>query len=245
MNLRAILISVNYHDLLALTLPYNRHHFSSVFVVTTPTDEHTKAVAAANGCHVVETDLFYEGGATFNKWAALEYGLDLMGRDGWICVMDADICWPKQVPKWEGYLQAGCLYTPLRRMGPLTTQIPPESKWKDFRLHRNTGEWAGYSQIFHAGDPHLGEPPWYENWKHAGGADSFFQKKWPRSHKVRPSFEVLHLGPAGVNWCGRTSDYVDGSKPEGWQKNKQALRNLIANRSKNRKNSDPFKDERC
>jgi hypothetical protein len=91
--------------------------------------------------------------------------------------------------------------------------IPGEEDWPQFPLHPQQVEWAGYSQIFHASDPVLGSPPWHEtNWRHCGGADSFFQAKWSSANKVRPPFEVLHLGPAGVNWCGRAVPYVDGSQ---------------------------------
>src|SRR5678815_6143087 len=95
--LRAALVSVDYGDLLALTLRYNRHHFKDVLVVTTSRDQETIDVAERNGCHVFTTDAFYEGGARFRKWLALERGLEHFGRDGWLCLMDADVCWPKAV----------------------------------------------------------------------------------------------------------------------------------------------------
>lgn len=206
---RAILISVDYADLLAVSLPHNRHHFEEVTVVTSTADVATQQIAAPFA-YVVKTDLFYEQGAIFNKWKALEYGLDCMGRYGLICVMDADVLWPKEIPKID--YNPECLYSPLRRMMIDTSKpIPPERLWPKFDLHPNVDEFAGYSQIFHATDHHLGPAPWHEtNWKHAGGADSFFQFKWPPSHKIRPPFEVLHLGEAGENWCGRVTPYLDG-----------------------------------
>src|SRR5205085_1870944 len=81
---------------------------------------------------------------------------------------------------------------------------PPESLWHQFPIHRNVSEHAGYSQIFHLKDTHLPRPPWHDiNWVHAGGADSFFQQLWPKENKVRPTFSVLHIGDAGLNWMGR------------------------------------------
>jgi hypothetical protein len=68
-----------------------------------------------------------------------------------------------------------------------TPSIPPENEWTKYPIHRNTKEWAGYSQIFHADDPVLGQPPWYDiSWSHAGGADSAFQHKWTEDKKIRP-----------------------------------------------------------
>jgi hypothetical protein len=211
-RLRAIMVSVDYSDILGITLPYNRHHFSEVVIVTTPEDVKTQEVAISHGANTFLTRSFYESGALFNKWKCLEQGLDAMGRHGWFCVMDADVLWPEVIPAFP--VQIGKLYTPRRRMvndirGFL---IPPENDWHKFPIHPQQAEFAGYSQIFHADDPHLGPAPWHQtNWKHAGGADSFFQAKWSPQFKERPPFEVLHLGPAGVNWCGRASAYVDGT----------------------------------
>ncbi len=109
--------------------------------------------------------------------------------------------------------------------------IPDEPIWKGFPIHRNVAEWAGYTQIFHCDDPALGKTPWHEiDWTHAGGADSFFQAKWPAEKKVRPPWEVLHLGPAGENWLGRTSTLLDGTVPEKQQANKAAIKELWRSR---------------
>src|SRR5574337_135513 len=124
---RMITVAVDMADILALTLPYNRHHFKEVCVVTSSRDEEAWKVAAKNNTLVYITDVFYENGAHFNKWAALEEGLDFMGREGWIAVMDVDTVLPKAIPtvlggkltltEWLfGYGFIGQLYTPRRRM---------------------------------------------------------------------------------------------------------------------------------
>lgn len=212
-QLRAILVCVDYADLLAITLPRNRHHFKEVWVVTHPQDDDTRKLAHRHDCQLHTTEVFYERGADFNKWAALEQGLDAMGRQGWLCIMDADVVWPVELPDYQ--LKEGRLYTPLRYMAPLpglSQAPPPEMEWSRYNIHKNVGEWAGYSQIFHHTDPHLPAcPPWHEvDWKHAGGADSYFQARWPINMKIRPPFHVLHLGEAGTNWCGRASAYRNG-----------------------------------
>lgn len=244
--MRAFLVSVDYTDLLSITLSYNRHHFSDVYVITSSADaKNVEPICRENRAHMIVTDLFWEREATFNKWAALEYGLDLAGRYGWICIMDADVLWPKKLfvrtclgdgpvyldvegtdeqspPEYTRFkVKWGQLCSPLRRMfnppnwSEWVTRhgVLPEESWTNFPIHRNVAEWAGYSQIFHADDPHLPSPPWHQtDWKHAGGADSFFQNLWPVECKVRPPFEVLHLGDAGANWCGRSTPYLDGTK---------------------------------
>lgn len=253
-GLRAILVCVDYADLLALTLPYNLHHFSGVWVVTDGKSlEATKRVCweapnlTGTSITVLATELFYDRGAKFNKWAGLEWGLDAMGREGWLCVMDADVLWPKGL-RWglfpdgrslslvengrESVWSPGHLISPLRRMFPTIPSLPPEeATWGRYPVHSNRKEWVGFTQIFHASDPVLGPPPWHQtDWTHAGGADSFFQAKWPQHKKVRPPFEVLHLGEAGTNWCGRVSPYADGSEPDGAEEKWKELQRMMRER---------------
>jgi hypothetical protein len=291
--MNAILVSVNYSDVLRMTLPYNRHHFQKVLVVT-DLDGFTELYDICDplNVEVFATNAFYDNGAAFNKWKALEQGLDKLGREGWICIMDADVFWPKDLSspfldgvatvtarmreqyetiKWHAptggtmYQDRGMLATPLRRMCPdLPKQIPHEATWKQYPVHRNISEWAGYSQIFHASDPCLklcancnlpledhmdrdvlsttcrakGQDfSWHQtNWRHAGGADSFFQLRWQHIKKIRPPFEVLHVGGSGSNWCGRTSRMMDGTLPPNYTKHQQELQRLIESRRRNRAN---------
>lgn len=235
-HLNAILVSVDYADYLALTLAYNRHHFQRVVIVTAPFDYATEHVAAEHDTECHSTMAFYANGALFNKWKALEEGLDVLGRDGWLCIMDADVCWPKSLPDFTA--QAGCLYTPFRRMAPAMPEIPPEADWtRLFQRHRIIRDFSGYTQIFHASDPVLGAPPWHQtDWRHAGGADTFFQAKWPTPQKVRPPFEVLHLGEPGTNWCGRASLYLDGTPPPQADARKESLMAFMRER---RQHPDP------
>lgn len=287
--MRAILVSVDYADILAYTLPWNRQHFTDVLVVTSKSekDDITVRIADSQDCTVYRTDTFYARGAKFNKWGALEEALDLWGRkpmvpisrseharsfqrldyvgqeqplDHWLCLMDADILWPRdlvigqstnlltfnsKISAQATLVKKGQLCTPLRRMfvpdgrmyfhksenlAPIhvmgnlegtgispdqmigcTRPFPPEELWRQNQIHRNITEWAGYSQIFHLEDPMLPPPPWHDTeWVHAGGADSFFQMRWPTHLKVRPFWECLHIGDAGMNWMGRQSHYLDG-----------------------------------
>lgn len=247
--LRAITVCVDFADILSLTLPYNRHHFSEYMVVTSSADIATEQLALANHCTVYETDSFYtydpypNAHSTFAKWLALEQALDAYGRHGWLCILDADVLWPKTV---QLDLKEGCLHSPLRRMYPYIpapgVPIPAESLWSQYPLHRNIAEHAGYTQIFHASDPHLGTPPWHQtDWIHAGGADSMFQARWPPACKRRPPWQVLHLGEAGVNWLGRTSKLADGTIPDRARERRLALRRLIQARTTG---PDRFKAEK-
>lgn len=248
-SLRAVIVCVEYGDILGLTLPYNVHHFDEVTVITTIDDVETQQVVKQLSCKpesppigMFFTDAFYRRGADFNKWLALEEGLDAFGRHGLMCLMDADVLWPKHI-NHEPY-QRGVLYSPPRRLWlDVRDPTPREPEWyklpacKDF-------EWAGYTQIFHADDPHLPPPPWHNvNWRHAGGADSEFQRRWPPTHKMRPNWEVLHLGLPGRNWCGRSTVRTDGTTPAEAAMRAEQLRNYLSVRGSLR-SSDPYKAER-
>ncbi len=225
-NLRALIVSVDFADMLDISLERNRHHFIDVIVVTSTKDDSTVDIARAHGAEVYKTDSFYEPGAVFNKWKALEEGLDFMGRYGWVCLLDVDIIWPEVIPHIS--LEIGNLYGPKHRliMKDPTKTIPDD--WSRFPPYLpNCPLFGGYTQIFHATDPILGSPPWHEqNWRHAGGGDSYFQNKWPQRKKVRLPFDVLHLGEHGVNWCGRVTPHIaDGvSPPEAEERMSQLMR---------------------
>jgi hypothetical protein len=228
--MNAILVCVDYGDLLNITLPYNRHHFDKVMVVTTPTDNETRRVARRNDAKLYVTNSFYDDGALFNKWKALEEGLDELGRKGLLAIMDADVMWPKQGIDVELF-QEGYLYSPVRHLWPnITTPPPPETKWRGLQAMVDH-EWAGYTQIFYGEDLALPAPPWHAvDWRHAGGADSEFQGLWQADQKVRVDWPVLHLGTPQRNWAGRATHRVDGVLPPQAGERRAALRELLQGR---------------
>jgi hypothetical protein len=233
---KAITVCVDYHDILAMTLPYNKEFISEMMVVTTPADERTIAIAQEHGAQVHVTDTFYRRGAHFNKFGALEEALDVFGREGWMLIVDADIAIPKLIPKFIP--QEGCIYTPHRRIKEdITDGIPEERKWRQYKRPMINEEFAGYFQLFHGSDRMLGPAPWHStDWTWAGGADSAFHNKWPATKKVRPPFEVLHLGPPFTNWAGRVSKYKDGTVDEK-AKAREETRDMLL---KSRKQSGPL-----
>ena len=220
-NVRAVTVCVDYADVAALTIPWNKPHFAEHWIVTTLEDKLTQEVAKANGCHVYLSGEFHHKGAEFAKWRALEMALDRIGRHGWMLMLDADIAWPRdagmRMEQAGIKLEVGKLYGANRRMllgadhQRALEVMPGEGSWSRLPLHHNVGEWAGYTQLFHASDPALPKGHWHDtNWRSCGASDSFFQQRWPPALKVKLPFEVLHVGEAGVNWYGRSAPYLDG-----------------------------------
>lgn len=218
---RAIIVCVEYDDFLKITFPRNRHHFKDVLIVTSYRDERTVNFCQENGilCHC--TTAFYDHGALFNKGAAIEEAFSLLGRWGWMMVLDADILLPKVI---DYSFIPNYLYVPNRRcLFDIRQHGIPEDEWKYYPV-RQEFEYAGYCQIFHADDPVLKTRPWYGiDWAHAGGGDSDFQRKWLARYKIRPNFNVLHLGPMDENWCGRITERIDKVPLEDQDRRKEKM----------------------
>ena len=221
--MKAITVCVQYDDLLAATLPGNAKHFDEVLIVTAPNDLATaELVNRAMGIRtkigglpqLFQTEAFYHNGADFNKGASLEEAFDVLGRSGWFCLLDADTVLPPTIDV-DGF-EVGHFYNPRRRWCDNPRDWDGGYNWSQHRQVREV-DMGGYCVFFHADDPVLQTKPWYPtDWRHAGGGDTIFNYKWDKEHKHRiETWEVLHLGPAYTNWFGRTSDRLDGTKPEG------------------------------
>jgi len=90
------MVSVNYGDFLAHTLPLNKYHFDRLVVVTTPEDEETQLLCTYHHVKCVQTDAFNVQGGEFRKGAGINVGLRELSMDGWVVHVDADICLPPQ-----------------------------------------------------------------------------------------------------------------------------------------------------
>ena len=201
--MNAITVSVDFSDFLGQTLPHNRRHFDRFVVVTNLTDDATVDVATKWNCQVFRTDAFTRDGTWFNKGLALEEGFDVLGREGWIVVMDADTVLPQD--GIASSLSPGNLYSPRRRLWRNDTW-DGSWDWSCLPVFPDK-EFAGYCQIFHVSDPILTTRPWYSGEWINGCADSDFQAKWPPNKKIRPRFEVLHIGrQAGKYRFGRSRE---------------------------------------
>lgn len=234
--MRTAVVSVDFGDLLELTLPYNRHHWSEVMVVTHPSDVKTIDVAVRNSARVFLTEAFYRDGAKFNKFLALEEGLEWFGRRGLMALVDADVFWPRKLPLRHDQFRQKFLYSFMRRrlLLDVTGEVPPEDEWESLPLDTQDpavhSECMGYTQIFHADDPVLASTPWHRtDLTHAAMGDSLFQRKWDLSRKFWMDGCVLHLGEYAKNWCGRVTRYRDGTMPKAAESNLKNNDDLIKN----------------
>jgi hypothetical protein len=239
--MNSLVVCVDFDDFLEITLPRNKRHFNRTLVVTTCADAAAQRIAYKNGCECFATESFYEGDAAFNKGLAIEKGLDVLGRDGWLCVWDADIVMPGSI---KHDYDRDCLYTPYRRTMIDPSQFSDDLDWeKVTSVGPEKNEFPGYFHLFHTGA--AGVKPWYStNWRHAGGYDSDFQNKFANRLR-RPPYMVLHLGPTvddkiedlparvGENWCGRVTPRLDtGLVPAIARVHRKAVETIIKGRRK-------------
>lgn len=227
--MRALTVSVDFGDLLAVTLPRNIRHFAEYFVISAPTDAETAAVARRYGAQLIQTDAFYRGpGAAFRKGLAIEEALEqTIGRRGTFVSLDADIVLPPDFALAEEQLRPDVLYGARRRVLRDPRKFADGLDWNTLPELPDK-EIAGYFQAFRADSLVCRQVPWYGvQWLTAAGYDTEFERRWPEKHWL--PFAVLHLGEDGKNWCGRATDRLDGRhdsraarRRQQWQKLQQA-----------------------
>lgn len=227
MNVKSITVCVGYDDLLAVTLPRNIKHFSSYLVVTSLDDHRTAdLVKEMPNVNLYKTDAFTRHGARFNKGLALEEAFDVVGRDGWISVWDADIILPDSL-NLDQDLDPAKLYSMRRRVLNDVRLYHPGLPWSVAQIHMDK-LFPGYFHLFNAAAPALSQQPWYDvTFAHAGGGDGAFQDRWRPEDKIRLAGECLHLGPIDTNWMGRCSDRLDGKLVEGSEDNRSVMENYV------------------
>ena len=208
-------------------------------MVTSHEDEKTIALchelSKTMPLHCHRTNVFWARKAKFNKWAAVEEGLDVMGRYGWISIIDADIA--IQFTDSRFMPRIGNLYTPIRLIQPdVRRGIPPLKEWCKMSPAKVNEEFSGYFQLFHANDPAISLlSPWHNiDWTWAGGAGREFTNRWSEEKKVRPPFRCLHVGEPFKNWCGRATPFVDGTLHEKAQERREQA-GILRRQMKDRK----------
>ncbi len=223
MRIDAILQSVNYADMLALTLPLVKVHFDSLTVWTKRGDEATKAVCAREGVACVETDLFTKGGSSFCRGAAFNEAFRRLVRayaalgqnPQWVCILDSDIVLPPtfrvtlDAMEAKGELDIECFY------GARRYNVETEKQWQRVKgwdetelakclLYRGYG--YSYLSLHHMCSNtflrlwrETGSNP-YPEWGDGSTADWMFRNQWgdcPWNPPTQPPDNILDHGVVG------------------------------------------------
>lgn len=205
-NVTAIIVSVDYADSLAQTLPHNLPLLDYVVVVTTPDDLATQQVCIENGVTFIATDRCFEGGAAFNKGKMLNEGLRGRKLD-WVLFIDADV---KLNPTFREFvkghvLNPGCLYF-TRRVGAAHISENREPN--------------GYFQLWNPLSLAMRGREVSEEFCSAASVDSWFMQQWdPAKLVYLPQLAVQNVGPPST-WngtrAGESWKHVGFITPEGF-----------------------------
>jgi hypothetical protein len=229
----AVIVSVDYADFLAATLPLNKPHFNRTLVVTAEHDTATRRLCRHLNVECLVTDVMTRDGQKFNKGAGINLGLETLDFPDWCVHLDADIALP---PRFREMLQRKALNEQVL-YGADRMMCPSYEAWAEFqaapvvqhehgrtspapfplgyRVVRTKTDFGyvpiGYLQLFNRNSGYLGSPLYPAAHDGADKSDLEFAIRWPASHRqLLPEVFVYHLqsegdAPNGANWDGRTT----------------------------------------
>lgn len=227
--IECVIVCKDYGDFLAWTLPFNRHHFSNMVVVTSPDDRHTLDVCTHYNVQSVTTDAFKEEGSSFNKPAAINVGLSKLHRTGYVIHLDADILLPPRAKEFiersrpdPSYIYGidRCDVPSFKDFADSMTR--PEVQFvadafvranrfkRGSRLVNETGYIPiGFFQLWHPEGSGIYDYSTLHD-EYNDHADTTHAERWPRQKRgFIPEIIALHLMSEddghGTNWNGRIS----------------------------------------
>lgn len=227
--IEVVIICVDFADILAWTLPFNRNQFDGMVVVTAPHDQRTKDLCEHYHIRCVVTDVFYKGGKAFDKAAGINEGMKVLSKRGWIAHMDADILLPPRAkemidrsqPNTDFIYGIDRMDVPSFRDFVNFVSNPELQYYKQAFLHANAFKKGarlireqgyvpiGFFQLWHPKgsgiDSYCTEHDIYNNHSDVNHAE-----QWPRNKRgFIPEIVALHLMSEndghGNNWQGRKS----------------------------------------
>jgi glycosyltransferase involved in cell wall biosynthesis len=231
-RIEVIVVCLNYSDFLAETLPFNLPHVDRLVVVTSHSDDKTRAVCQKWSVECVVTDAFHEKGEDFNKGAAINIGIQSLRQQGWILHLDADVVLPLQFRNMldKSALQRDTIY------GAERANVPNYRRWQHLKsnyhicpqfsyrymvatdpdlpiganlVHKQYGYCPiGYFQLWHSAYMHQHDLRYPDTEGSAENMDVQWSLRWPRRNRLLlPTVRVYHLESEqvgmGANWNGR------------------------------------------
>lgn len=229
MKINALTVSVNYADFLSHTLPSMRGVFDRLVVVTSPDDKETQKLCKYWWVECLITDIMYKDSADFNKGLAIQFGLDYLKSDDWICHIDSDIYLP---PRFNEFIRCKNLVKD-NIYGIDRLDVKDWATWinfysKPFSMHNGHSVWSGlpvmyrclsagnyipigYFQLWNAKSKYYKE--YNDKHTNAAGSDLDFANNWPAENRILiPELYVYHLSSEeaeiGTNWfCRKTRQF--------------------------------------
>ncbi len=201
-----VVVSVDYNDLLVISLKNNLEIIKNITVVTSSEDTVCQEICKKFGVRCVITDRMYDDDAPFNKGKAINDGIKSLVNPEWILLIDADICLPKDFYQAleEVEKDPKSLFTCERYF---CKDYESYKLWKqdskNFNGRKERSKWLGYFQLFNINSVNQ-EYVYPEEFGDASWSDIAFRNKFTK--KTELNTRVAHLGDAYVNWKGRKTE---------------------------------------
>ena len=231
--IEAVIVCVNYHDFLEVTLPNNLPYFDNIVVVTSFDDKETQKICRRYNIDPVITDCFYESEEPFNKGRGINLGLSHVKYDDWVFHLDADILLPHNFKNnlFLSPLDKDCIYGMDRQNVVGRKEYEKLIKSSAFGLqyrdkfffekplleeglrliHGEDGYCPiGFAQLFHGSYLQEWQMKYPDKYFGAERSDVQFALQWKKENRrLLPSVSCFHLDSErsnrGVNWHGRVS----------------------------------------
>jgi glycosyltransferase involved in cell wall biosynthesis len=202
-KLDVVIVSVNYNDLLLVSLQHNSKIFDNITVVTSNDDLLCQKICQKFGVNYVITDVMYDENAIFNKGKAINEGVKSLKDPDFILLIDADIVIKDKIDVNE--LNENILYSSDRW---ICKSYNLYNQWQEGtltieKIGRNEGDKGiGFFQLFNISNSNIDkEKPYPEMSNNAAWSDLVFRDKFVIRNKVENT--IIHLGDPYKNWDGR------------------------------------------
>jgi hypothetical protein len=228
MFIEAVLVCVNFSDVLAHTLPLNKKHFDRMVVVTDEGDAATWTMCRHHHVECVTTNDFYRQDHAFNKGRGINAGLERLGRKDWLIQIDADIVLP---PRFRELVEGVCQLEAENIYGIDRLMCPDFDAWIQYvaapvcqhpdEIFVIPEPFRMGARVAKLGDDGFTPIGFFQMWNVASGivdypvehgiggrADMAHALRWPRHRRVLiPEIIGIHLegpiAPGQKNWRGR------------------------------------------
>jgi len=205
-RLDVIVVSVNYNDLVLVSLMNNVKVFDNITIVTSTEDKMCQQICKRIGVRCVLTDSMYDSGAKFNKGKAINEGIKSLNDPDYILIIDADIVVKNKINLES--LNEDYLYTSDRW---ICKSYGLYKQWENGNIELNkigsneSDKGIGFFQLFNINNKNIDkDKPYPETSNDAAFDDLLFRDKFVNRTKIEENV-IIHLGDPYINWNGRVT----------------------------------------
>jgi hypothetical protein len=198
-NIIPLVVSVNMHDFLKMTLIRNRKMFKDYYVVTCPSDKDTIQLCNDFNVSIILYKDFWINNSKFNKSGAIYFAQNILHTqffDKWILLLDSDILLPFNFDYYNNDENLNVLNTSFL-YGITRFDLLTPSDFQKNKLTKYKGSlYDGYFQMY------FDKTKYYPIFSiNAADCDVNFRELF--DIKKQLLFSVFHIGEPGAHWNGR------------------------------------------